>query len=420
MDTKTAAAPRIARRTAPLTSREIAALPPGLHHDPAVRGLFVRVLPTGGRSLVLRFSLDKRRRDMHLGGLPDVSLAEAREEARRARALLRQGIDPIEARNDARTARKAGKALAAWTFERLAREVHETLRPTWKNSKHADQWINTLSTYAFPTIGARPVGDVDVEGVIGVLRPLWTTKPETAGRVRQRLDAVMERAVAQKLAVTNPVGPAAVLLGKLKKRVEHHAALPVAELPGFVRRLRAGAAGVPSRRALDFAILTAARSGEVRGATWGEIDFEGATWTVPAERMKATRAHEVPLSPAALALLRDVAAERGVEPAAKPGALVFPAPRGKPMSDNAFGALLDRMKVTVTAHGFRSTFRDWCAEQGIPREVAERALAHAVGNRVEAAYNRATLLVQRREVMQRWADFIATPAGDAQETAGDE
>jgi integrase len=286
-----------------------------------------------------------------------------------------------------------------WTFGKAATEVHKTLLPGWKNPKHGDQWINTLTTYAIPKIGERAVAEVDVGAVVEVLKPIWTTKPETARRVRQRIDAVLRWAVAHGYATTNPVDAAVELLPKQRDVVEHHKAVPVAALPGFMATLRAGDA--PSRRALEFAILTAARSGEVRGAVWSEIDLKAKTWTVPAARMKAARDHEVPLSDAAIAVLQAAGEGAG-------GALVFPGPKGKAMSDAVFTALLERMGVDATAHGFRSTFRDWCSENGVPREIAERALAHAVGNSTEGAYLRTTLLEQRRDVMERWAGYCAS------------
>jgi integrase len=394
--------PRSMRR--PLTPLDVRNRPPGLHQDAEVAGLYLRVTDTGARGFLLRFMLAGRRRDMWLGTTSELTLAQARDAAREQRRRIKDGVDPVEERIAERARARHERALADWTFERAARALHAELLPGWRNPKHGDQWINTLGAYVFPAFGDKPVGAVDAAVVRAVLLPIWTTKAETARRVRQRLDAVMRWAVAHGYATTNPVDAAIVLLPKQSDQVEHHDALPVADAPVFMVKLRAGNAAA-SRRALEFLVLTAARSGEVRGATWGEVDLDAATWTVPAERMKARRLHVVPLAEPALALLRAIKAEQG-EPAAD--ALIFPAPRGGVMSDNVFKALFDRMKVDgVTAHGFRSTFRDWCGENGVPREVAERALAHTVKDATEAAYLRTTLLAQRAEVMARWAAFLA-------------
>ncbi len=390
--------PRSERR--PLTTAMLRNLQPGLHQDAAVAGLYVRVLPTGGIGFVLRYMLDGSRHDLYIGSTSEVGLAEARELARGYRLQIKAGIDPLDRRKAERAANRRQAALVEWTFAKAATEVHATLLPGWKNEKHGAQWINTLSTYVFPLIGDKPVAEVDVAAVVSVLKPIWTTKPETARRVRQRLDAVLRWAVAHGYSSTNAVDAAVELLPKQRDLVEHHRALPAAALPAFMKSLRAGP-GAPSRRALDFAVLTAARSGEVRGATWGEINLDAKVWTVPAARMKAARDHVVPLSDAAVAVLQ--AAGEGAA-----DALVFPGPTGRPMSDAVFTALLDRMGVAATAHGFRSTFRDWCSETGVPRETAERALAHAVGNSTEAAYLRTTLLEQRRDVMERWAAYCAS------------
>jgi integrase len=391
-----------------LTRLDIRNRPPGLHQDGEVAGLYLRVTDSGARGFLLRFMLAGRRRDLWIGSTSEFDLTQAREEARRFRQDIKNGIDPVERRQLVRRQNRLEQAIAEWTFERAAREVHATLKPGWKNPKHADQWINTLVTYVFPRLGNRAVGAVDVAGVVEVLKPIWTAKAETARRVRQRIDQVMRWAVAHEYATANPTDSAVELLPKQGDRVAHHEALPAAEAPAFVARLRASAA--LSCRALEFLILTAARSGEVRGATWSEIDFEAATWTVPAARMKAKAEHVVPLPEAAVALLRALAKEGAVEPDKSPDDLIFKSPTGRKLSDNAFTALLLRMSVEATAHGFRSSFRDWCSENEVPREVAERALAHVVADNVEAAYLRTKLIEQRREVMARWASFLGGAA----------
>jgi integrase len=386
-----------------LTALDVRNRPSGLHQDGAVAGLYLRVTDTGARGFLLRFMLAGRRRDMWLGSTSELTLAEARDQARAQRQRIKAGSDPVEDRIAERQRSRRERALTEWTFERAAKEVHADLLPGWKNPKHGDQWINTLTAYVFPKLGAKPVGSIDVAAVVSVLKPIWTTKAETARRVRQRIDAVMRWAVAHGYAVTNPVDPAVELLPKQSDQVEHHDALSVAALPAFMKTLRSGAVAT-SRRALEFLVLTAARSGEVRGATWAEVDFEAKTWTVPAARMKSKRPHVVPLADAAIELLNAIHAEQG-EP--EPAALIFPGSRGTALSDNVFKALFLRMKVEdVTAHGMRSTFRDWCSENGVPREIAERALAHVVADSTEAAYLRTTLLAQRAEVMGRWAAYV--------------
>ena len=382
----------------PITVRKAA---PGMHSDGEVRGLYLRVSDHGSRGWLLRFMLRGRRRDMWLGSSSEITLAEAREAARSARKLIKAKVDPIEhrRRDQAEAVRLDG--LRMWTFTRAAQAVHETLLPGWKNPKHGDQWINTLTAYAFPKIGEKPVGEVDVAAVLDVLRPIWTTKAETARRVRQRLDAVMRWALAHGYATTNPVDAAAQLLPKQRDAVEHHAAMDYKAVPAFMKSLKAIEAS-SSRLALEFAILTAARSGEVRGATWSEIDTKSATWTVPADRMKASREHRVPLSKQALALLKVAAKRTGTDPASP----IFPNPLGKPLSDMALTQLMRGLDRAETVHGFRSSFRDWCAEHKVPRELAERALAHAVKDATEAAYHRTDQLEQRRPLMARWGAFI--------------
>lgn len=374
----------------------------GMHADALTRGLYLRVAPTGARNWILRYQVNGRRRDMGLGGLPDVSLADARERVADLRKLIRRKVDPLGQAAGERQQVEVQTKLAKWTFTRCAEAVHETLKPGWKNAKHADQWINTLTTYAAPIIGEKPVSAVDVAAVLEVLRPIWTKKPETARRVRQRLDTVMEWAVAHGYAEKNPVSAAAVFLPRQREATEHHAALPHAEVPEFIERLRALTL-TPSRLALEFLVLAAARSGEVRGANWSEVDFRAKVWTVPAARMKASRDHRVPLSDPALAVLALAAQTYG----RRADSLIFPSGQtGKLMSDMTLAAVLRRMNIDATVHGFRSSFRDWCAENGVSRELAERALAHAVSDSTEAAYHRTDQLEQRRPVMQQWASYI--------------
>lgn len=381
-----------------LTALDIGRAKPGLHSDGEVKGLYLRVTDTGARGYLLRYMIAGRRRDMWLGSTREITLSQAREDAREARRLIRSKIDPLQRRHAEQAENRRQLGLAVWTFRKCAEAVHETLAPGWKNSKHAEQWINTLKTYAYPKIGEKPVGEIVVADVLDVLRPIWTTKQETARRVRQRLDAVMRWAIAHEYAATNPVGPAVELLPDQKKAVEHHAAMPHADLAAFVAQLRQ-AEPVAGNLALLFTILTAARSGEVRGATWGEIDLKKRVWTLSAERMKSSRPHRVPLSRQAVALLKEARKRFGDSD------LIFPGTKGQPLSDMTLGAALKRRGLAYTVHGFRSSFRDWCADTGVSRELAERALAHVVADKTEAAYHRTDQFEQRGPLMQAWADY---------------
>lgn len=327
---------------------------PGLHFVGGIPGLALQVLPKGGRTWILRMTVGGRRRDMGLGGYPGVTLAQAREAARVAREKVRAGVDPIEEGRAARSQLLAQRA-AALTFTECAARFIRAHAAGWRNPKHAQQWANSLETYANPVMGALLVRDVELQHVMAVLEPIWQVKTETASRVRGRIEQVLDWATARGFREgPNPArwrGHLDKLLPAPAKvaRVEHHDALPVDQAPGFMARLRA-APGIGAR-ALEFAILTAARSGEVRGATWAEIDLDAAVWTVPADRMKAGREHRVPLLSAALALLRSL-------PRWPDNPLVFAAPRGGVLSDMTLAAVLRRMKVEAVPHGFRSTFRD--------------------------------------------------------------
>jgi integrase len=377
---------------------------PGLHPVGGVSGLRLQVSATGARSWILRTMIAGRRCDKGLGGFPDVSLAVARESAKRVRNLIAEGVDPIEQNRVTRSALAASVA-AAWTFDQCAEKYIEAKTPEWSNAKHAAQWTSSLETYASPFIGNLLVRDVGLPHVLDVLRPIWETKTETATRVRSRLEAVLDWAATS--GYRDGVNPARwkghlenILAAPRKvTKVEHHAALPVADLGAFMAKLRA--AEGKGARALEFAILTAARSGEVRGATWEEIDLDAATWIVPAERMKASKEHRVPLSDAAVDLLKSTAKE------SRKG-LVFVAPRGGALSDMTLSAVLRRMKVAAVPHGFRSTFRDWASElTAYPSEMAEMALAHTIDSKVEAAYRRGDLFEKRRAMMADWATFCA-------------
>jgi integrase len=359
-------------------------------------------------------------REMGLGraGADDaaVTLAEARDKAADLHKLVRAGIDPLEKREvDAAAAAAEAQqaAVRAISFRTVTERYLEAHEKTWRNRKHRAQWRNTLDTYAHPHFGDLPVGDVGTEHVLSALEPIWRAKPETATRVRGRIESVLDYAKAREWRDgENPARWRGHLANLLPARgkfapVEHHAALPWPEIGAFVPVLRAQA-GVAAK-ALEFAILTAARSGEVLGARWGEVDLAAKVWAVPAARMKAGREHRVPLTEAALAVLTEMAKLRIAD---SPEAFVFPgAQANRPLSIMAMTMALRRMKRgDLTVHGFRSTFRDWVGEAtGSPREVAEAALAHALADKTEAAYARGDLFAKRRRLMDDWAKFCALP-----------
>ena len=371
-------------------------------------GLFLQVSASGAKSWVFRFKEFGRLREMGLGPTHTVSLAEARQKALECRKLRLDGRDPIEIRKTARAQARLDAAKAI-TFKECAERYIASHKAGWRNAKHAAQWPSTLGTYVYPIFGSLPVHAVDVGLVMKTLEPIWTAKPETASRVRGRVESVLDWATSRGYRQgENPArwrGHLENLLPKKAKvhRVEHHAALPYAEVGTFMVELHLQE-GIAAR-ALGFAILTAARTGEVIGARWSEINLESRLWAVPAERMKGGREHRVPLSEATIEVLDAMKTIRH-------GDCVFPGGRaGRPISNMAMLMLLRRMgRGDLTAHGFRSSFRDWAAERtGFPTEVAEMALAHAVGDKVEAAYRRGDLFQKRRQLMDAWARFCADP-----------
>jgi integrase len=386
---------------------------PGMHADGG--GLYLRVTPEGARNWVLRYMIDRRPRWMGLGPLSLYGLADARAKALDARRKRHEGIDPIEARRTER-ARQKLEAAKAITFKQCAELYIASHRAGWQNDKHAAQWPATLSAYAYPAVGALPVQAVDTGLVLKVLEPIWRTKPETASRLRGRLESILDFAKVRGYRDgENPArwrGHLAKLLPARSKvrAIEHHAALPYPELPGFLAALR-GQEGTAAR-AFEFLILTAARTGEVIGARWNEIDLLDKVWTVPAARMKARREHRVPLSPRALAILGEVQKIRDSD---ADDAFVFPGRKtGTPLSNIAFLMLLRRMeRGDLTAHGFRATFKTWASERtSFQNEIVEASLAHVIGGKVEQAYRRGDLFEKRRRLMQQWATFCTT--GSAQ------
>jgi len=357
--------------------------------------LYLNVSETGAKSWCLIYNFRTKRRELGLGAFPAVSLAQAREKALEARRLRAEGIDPI-------AARRAADAPEL-TFGEVATEFIDGAEDGWKNRKHRQQWRNTLTTYA-KAIWTKPVADVDVEDVLKILRPIWSTKPETASRVRGRIERVLDVAKARKLrAGENPAawrGNLAVILPPRKKGPKrHHPAMPYGEVAGFMLKL--GQRSALAARALELTILTACRTGEILGARWSEIDLDAKLWTIPAERMKAGKEHRVPLAEPAVDLLRSLG---------RMDDFVFPGFKaGQSLSNMAMKMVLRRMDITgVTVHGFRSSFRDWCGDEAtqFPREIAEQALAHTVGTEVERAYRRGDALERRRELMGLWAAYV--------------
>lgn len=387
----------------------------GLHFVGGVPGLALQVLPTGGRTWILRVMIAGRRRDMGLGGFPEVGLAQAREKAAAYRAKIRSGINPLAEIHAARSALKAA-AETAMTFRKAAEKFIESQRPSWSNPKHAAQWEATLDQYAHPVIGELDVSHVTLAHVLKILEQpiaeegkLWEVRTETASRLRGRMEKVLDWAKGRGLrSGDNPAawkGNLEAMLPKASrlKCVEHHPAVALDQLAEFFAALRkfSGFAA----RALEFAILTAARSGEVRGMLWNEVD--GDMWIIPADRMKAKKEHRVPLSTLAAQLLKNLPRVEGSD-------FVFPAPRGGKLSDMALTAVMRRMGRTEVPHGFRSTFRDWAAERtNYPRDLAEMALAHTISNAVEAAYRRGDMVEKRRKMMAEWAEFTCLQAANS-------
>lgn len=376
-----------------LTAQAVkAATEPGKYFDG--HGLYLRVDKTGARFWVQRIVIRGKRSEMGLGSASLVTLAEARAKALENRRLARAGGDPLQAKR---------AAEAVQTFEEAARKVHALHRPTWKNPKHAAQFLATLETYAFPKIGNLRAQDVTSADVLAVLMPIWTTIPETARRVRQRIGMVMKWAIAQGWRQDNPAENISQALPKLNTAQEHRKALPHDKVVDCLAAVRASGAGRSTKLALEFLVLNASRSGEVREARWSEIDLAAKVWEIPAERMKMRRPHRVPLSPRALAVLAEAKAlDDG-------SGLVFPGTKtGRPLSDMTLSKLVKELGFAADVHGFRTSFRTWAQERtNFPREVAEAALAHLTGDAVERAYARSDVFEKRRKMMEAWAGYLA-------------
>ena len=354
-------------------------------------GLALRIDDRGYRRWIWRGQVDGKSVVRGLGGFPAVSLKDARS-----------GVAKVRADAEAGALRAVSTTIP--TFAEAAAKVIELRRPTWTNWRHAAQWQYTLNYYAMPVLGDTAVDEITTADVMDVLEPIWAVKHETASRVRQRMETVFDWCITRGYQQDNPAGKHILkALPNTKRMKQHHRALPYAEVPAAFHRVSNCRAYECTKFAFKLLVLTATRSGEVRGADWGEIDWESATWTIPAERMKAAKEHRVPLGDQAMAVLRDAWAFSG------PDGLIFPAPRtGKALSDMALTQLLRRLEIPSTIHGFRSSFRDWAAEQsGASWAVCESALAHTIGNSVEQAYMRSDLFDKRQVLMQQWADYIA-------------
>ena len=363
---------------------------PGMYGD--AHGLRLRVRPSGSRYWEQRITTEAGRHTLGLGPYPVVDLPLARALARENIVRLEAGDHPI----------LHGGQPRSPSFAEAAHRVRCHNASAWKNARTPGNWYRSLELHAFAAIGARPVGEIDTADLMSVVGPIWTSRPYLAQQVRRRIGAVMKWAIAHGYRTTNP---ARDVLGALPRpssaRRNHHRALPYAQVRAALAAVWSSAAYISTKRAFEFLVLTAARSGEVRGARWQEVDFDRAVWTVPASRMKGGLEHRVPLSARALEVLREAKA-------AFPGSeLVFPSKRGEPLSKDTYGTLLRGLGIRAVPHGFRSSFRDWCGETGVDREVAERCLAHAIGNAVESAYARSDLFDRRVKVMEDWACYLA-------------
>lgn len=387
---------------------------PGFHAVGGATGLYLSVNvnpsfsanmnPTYSASWIYRYSFNGKRRDMGLGSIRDLSLEEARFKANELRGQTRRGVDPIDKKHDLLNANKKAR-IKAVTFQQCVNNYLEAHEDAWKNAKHRAQWRSTLETYACPLIGGLNVAEVDTSLVLRILEPIWKIKTETATRLRGRIESILDWATVRGFrSGENPArwkGHLDKLLPRPSKvaKKSNFAALPYKEIPQFMQQLR-NQQGVGSA-ALEFAILTAARSGEVRGATWDEIDLSENTWTIPSERMKAGKEHRAPLSSTAINIIFMMQETRVSE-------FIFPGAReSKPLSDMSLTAVLRRMeRGDLTVHGFRSSFRDWTSETtSYPREVCEMALAHTITNKVEAAYRRGDLFEKRVQLMNDWARY---------------
>ena len=361
-------------------------------------GLFLHVRPSGAKKWLQRYTFQGRRREIGLGSAKIVSVTTARKNAHQNLVLVSAGIDPIEDKKQDSIIPK---------FEVAARKVYEDNRPTWRNAKHAAQFITTLETYAFPVIGSMSVKEINSSHILRILSPIWVTKAETAKRVRQRLSTVFKYCVAQQWRTDNPADIAIVkALPYLRKKVQHRKSISYNDVSDFIETVSKSSAGLSTKLGLEFLILTATRSGEVRNARWNEI--KGSLWIIPEERMKAGIEHRVPLSNRCMEILDEA---KNINQGS--GYIFEGTKPEKPLSENTFNKLMKELGLEVHAHGFRTSFRTWTQEKThYPNEVAEAALAHSLKDSAEAAYARSDLLEKRAEMMEAWAQFISADASD--------
>lgn len=367
---------------------------PGFYSDG--HGLYLKVDPSGAKRWVQRIIIQGKRRDIGLGSASITTLAEAREKALANRKEARAGGDPLAKRK---------RLEAILTFKEAAEKVLALSKPTWRNPKHGDQWINTLTTYAFPFFGTKRIDTITGADVLEALTPIWNTRPETARRVKQRIGTVMKWAMAQGWRTDNPADTISRALPKHdRSKVQHRLALPYEQVSGAIRKVQASEAGLSTKRAFEFLVLTATRSGETREARWNEIDLEKKVWTIPASRMKAKKPHRIPLSDRCLTIIEEMKNHRNGD-----SPLVFPGSKPlKELSDMTLSKLMKDLSIPAVPHGFRSSFRDWAGEQtNYPREVLEFALAHVITDKAEAAYARSDLFEKRQGLMQDWAKYIS-------------
>lgn len=371
---------------------------PGFYGDG--NGLYLKVGKpddegNASKRWVQRLVINGKRRDIGLGSASLVSLAEAREKALQQRKQARAGEDPLALKR---------RLQGILTFGEAATRLHELSRPTWRNEKHGQQWINTLKAHAFPYIGSKRIDTIGSGDVLAVLMPIWNSHPETARRVKQRIGSVLDYAIAQGWRTDNPTKATIKGLPKHdRSKVKHRQALPYGEVAGAIAKVRASDAGIATKLAFEFLVLTATRSGETREARWSEIDLANAVWTIPASRMKAKKLHRVPLSSRCLVIVTEAAKLRE-----KGSDLLFPGTKaGKPLSDMTLSKLMKELGIAAVPHGFRSSFRDWAGEvTAHPRQVIEFALAHVIKDKAEAAYARSDLFDKRRALMNDWAAYL--------------
>lgn len=366
---------------------------PGLHSDG--NGLYLKVDDTGAKRWIQRLVINGRRRDIGLGGVTTVSLADARETALENRKAARAGDDPI-------AAKRLSKAILS--FKEAAQQVHDLSKPTWRNEKHGQQWINSLETYVFPYFGSKRVSVIDSADIMTALTPIWNSHPETARRVKQRIGTVMKYAMAKGWRQDNPADAITQGLPRHdRSKIVHRKALAYDKVAAAIAKVHASDASAAAKLIFEFLVLTATRSGEARGATWAEIDFDKMEWAIPAHRMKAKKSHRVPLTDRCLAILTEAQALKRDD-----CDLIFPGTKaGKPLSDMTLSKLMRELKIDAVPHGFRSSFRDWAGEATAhPREVIEFALAHVIKDKAEAAYARSDLYEKRRKLMENWSDYL--------------